>query len=127
MIYGVGIDMELISRIEKSIEQFDHAFLKKIYTPVEIAYCSSKGKPSQHFAARFAAKEAFAKAIGTGWQAQFRWLDVEVVNDQLGKPSIRLYNELANYFSSYILHLSLSHTADSVAAVVVVEQSNIQT
>ena len=127
MIYGVGIDIEMISRIEKSIERFEDAFLDKIYTPVEIAYCKSKGKPSQHFAARFAAKEAFAKAIGTGWQAQFHWLDVEVVNDPLGKPSIQLYNELAKYFSSYTLHLSLSHTADSVAAVVIVEHINIQT
>lgn len=124
MIYGVGIDIEKVSRVKEVIERWDDAFIKRIFTENEQAYCTSKGNPSQHFAARFAAKEAFSKAIGTGWGGHFRWLDVEVINDSSGKPCLFLHNEFKKYFSSYNLNLSLSHTSDYAAAIVVVEERN---
>lgn len=126
MIRGIGIDIEMISRIADVMKRWDTAFLERIFTQRERDYCVTKGNPPQHFAARFAAKEAFSKAIGTGWTGQFHWTDVEVENDETGKPSLQLHGELEKYLSTSFLHLSLSHTADYVAAVVVVEHVNNQ-
>jgi holo-[acyl-carrier protein] synthase len=124
MISGIGIDIEMISRVASVLEQWSDAFVEKVFTGQEKKYCMEKGNPPQHLAARFAAKEAFAKAIGTGWGGVFRWRDVEVINDEFGKPSIRLHKELAKHLQHASVHLSLSHTADYVAAVVVIENNH---
>lgn len=121
MIKGVGIDAIEIERIERVIAQWDQHFLRKIFTPREIAYCKSKPNTIQHFAVRFAAKEAFAKAIATGWRSAFRWQDVEIENDLAGKPKIVLHGRLEQQFSLAAVHLSLSHTHTNAVAVVVLE------
>ncbi len=121
MIKGIGVDVVDITRLERVAEEWQHRFLRKIFTPLEITYCESKPMPIQHFAVRFAAKEAFAKAIATGWNHAFRWHDVEIENDVTGKPIIKLHGKLEQVFFPNIIHLSLSHTRTSAVAVVVLE------
>jgi holo-[acyl-carrier protein] synthase len=121
MIKGIGVDTIEIDRIGRVIKQWDRHFLRKIFTPREIAYCQSKPNTIQHFAVRFAAKEAFAKAIATGWRSTFRWQDVEIENDLAGKPKIVLHGKLEQQFSLAAVHLSLSHTHTSAVAMVVLE------
>ncbi len=121
-ILGIGIDIEEIARFDTLIGAWGGRFEVKVFTEKEIRYCRDKILPAQHFAARFAAKEAFSKAIGTGWRGQFSWKDVEVWNDESGKPSFTLHNSLLEQFGTMNFHLSLSHSAAYVAAMVVVQQ-----
>src|ERR1039458_3542940 len=89
MIYGIGTDIIEVSRIEKVMGR-EIGFRDKIYTPGEIEYCETKKNKYQHYAARFSAKEAFLKAIGTGWRFGLRFADIDVYHDEYGKPLIRL-------------------------------------
>lgn len=123
-VLGIGIDIEEIARFETLTKEWGLRFEKKVYTDEEIRYCSGKTRPPQHFAARFAAKEAFSKAIGTGWTGAFRWTDVEVRNDEAGKPSFILYNSLAERFGDLNIQLSLSHSGAYVAAMVIIQSSD---
>jgi holo-[acyl-carrier protein] synthase len=88
---------------------------------MEVTYCKTRKKPYIHFAARFAAKEAVAKAMRTGWSGAFHWRDIEVVNDQSGAPHILLSREVAKALEQCVVHLSLSHTDTTVVALVVLE------
>jgi holo-[acyl-carrier protein] synthase len=123
-ILGIGIDIEEIARFETLTEQWGLRFERKLFAEDEILYCSGKIRPPQHFAARFAAKEAFSKAIGTGWTGAFRWTDVEVRNDEAGKPSFILHNSLAEQFGGMNIHLTLSHSGAYVAAVVIIQNND---
>jgi holo-[acyl-carrier protein] synthase len=89
MIKGIGVDLVEIGRVRKLLEQ-DNGFVERIFTAREIGYCEGKYFKAQHYAARFTAKEAFFKALGTGFRDGMSWQDVEVENDALGKPRIRL-------------------------------------
>lgn len=121
MVEGVGIDIVEISRIQRSIEDYGDLFTDKVFTQKEKAYCSDKPLPYQHFAARFAAKEAFSKATGTGWDDSFAWQEVEVTNELSGKPNLRLAGLALQNFGKKRIFLSLSHSGDYVTAVVVIE------
>jgi len=122
MIVGIGVDIVEIRRIEAALERYGQHFLRRIFTEVEQAYCESFGRErALHYAARFAAKEAFSKAIGTGMRFPCRWRDISVVNGHLGKPELQLSGELARRYARYCFHLSLSHTASHAVAVVVAE------
>lgn len=121
MIKGIGIDLVDIDRFAETLERDEGSFVKKIFTDNETAYCKSKPNPVQHFAARFAAKEALAKAVKTGWSGVFRWKDVEVVNDPAGAPDVILHNELKDALKNASVHLSISHSDTAVTAVVVIE------
>ncbi len=121
MILGIGVDMVDIERIRASVERYGESFTGKLFTDHEIAYCSGKALPAQHYAARFAAKEAFSKAIATGWAGTFQWKDVEVVNDDMGKPSFRLYGPTAEQFAARSIMLSITHTETSAAAFVIIQ------
>jgi len=89
-VVGIGTDIVECLRIAKMIERHGELFIDRVYTPREIAYCSSRKAATQHYAGRWAAKEAVLKALGTGWVRGISWRDVEVRNDQNGKPSIAL-------------------------------------
>ena len=89
-IIGLGNDLVDIRRIEKSLERRGERFKKRIFTDAEIDYCEAKGNPAANFAKRFAAKEACAKALGTGFAEGVYWKDMCVVNDELGKPTMVL-------------------------------------
>ena len=120
---GIGCDLADVERIEKAITR--KGFKERVYTPEEIAYCTgSRGDKAQSYAARFAAKEAFLKAIGTGLRGKGQLTEIYVVNDDLGKPELKV----TGYYASHIakmgvkkIHLTLSHTATTAMAVVVLE------
>jgi holo-[acyl-carrier protein] synthase len=121
MIQGVGVDVVDVERIKAILAEQGSAFIDRVFTETETAYCRSKQNPEQHFAARFAAKEAFSKAMQTGWSGVFRWKDVEVVNEPSGAPRILLYKEVAQSLGKSRVHLSLSHTENTVVALAVIE------
>ena len=124
MIYGIGTDIIEVSRIAKVMER-DIGFREKIFSEGEIAYCEKMKNKYQHYAARFSAKEAFMKALGTGWRDGIRFVEIEVVHDPLGKPLILLSGkakELAEKAGMGEIHVSLSHVKEIASAVVVVEK-----
>ena len=122
MISGIGIDIIQNNRIRESIERFGSRFLNRIYTETEIAYCNGCADPAIHFAARFAAKEAAFKALGTGWAAGVKWKDVEVQRLASGKPELLLHGhalERALGMGATKFHVSLTHDQLMSCAVVV--------
>ena len=121
MVRGIGVDIIEIDRIQHSIESIGDAFLAKVFTPTEVVYCNGKARRYQHFAARFAAKEALSKALSTGWAGEFRWKDVEVTNDTSGQPRISLHGTLRERLAGAIVMLSMSHSESHVVAMVIIE------
>ncbi len=123
MIYGIGIDLIEVERVKKSIEKIS-GFKEKIFTSKEISYCESKSRKFEHFAARFAAKEAYFKAIGTGWRNGLAFNEIEVVNDILGKPEMRFNgkaDELSRKKKFKSVNVSISHIKETASAVVIIE------
>lgn len=125
MIAGIGTDMIEISRIQLSIDQFGERFLHRVFTPGEIAYCQRKKKhAAESFAARFAAKEAGAKALGTGISRGITWKEIEVQREPSGRPTLHLTGraqERARELAIARLSLSLTHSRDLALAVVIAE------
>jgi holo-[acyl-carrier protein] synthase len=121
MITGIGIDVVQNDRIRDSIERFGERFLKRIYTEGEMEYCKNCVHPEIHYAARFAAKEAAFKAIGTGWAAGVKWKDVEVVRLKSGQPELHLHGEaLAHATSAGAKRFFVSLTHDQLVSCAVV-------
>jgi holo-[acyl-carrier protein] synthase len=126
MIYGIGTDIIEVSRIHAVMEK-DIGFRDKIFTSGEIIYCETKRHKYENYAARFSAKEAFMKAIGTGWRFGIRFADIEVYHDEFGKPLIRLYGkaeELGKIEGISKIHVSLSHVKEMAIAIVTVEKED---
>jgi holo-[acyl-carrier protein] synthase len=124
MITGIGIDVVQNDRIRDSIEKYADRFVNRIYTEGEREYCKHSANPALHYAARWAAKEAAFKALGTGWAAGVKWKDVEVERLASGKPELRLHGEalaLAARMGVTRLHVSLTHDQLISCAVVVFE------
>lgn len=124
MILGVGTDLAETDRIRKAVERYGTRFLDRVYTPGEIAYVESKANRWERYAARFAAKEAGMKAIGTGWRRGVRWRDFEVANAPSGRPDLKLDGvaaEVAARMGVRRISLSLTHTAALAMAVVILE------
>ena len=124
MIYGIGVDLVEIDRMERAITRSGPRLVERLYTADERAYCSAKRLPSPCFAARFACKEAFLKALGTGLRKHMRWRDIEVRRDPLGKPFLHLHGYLRERCADAgirHIHLSLSHSAGHAIAQVVLE------
>lgn len=126
MILGTGVDLAEVDRIRHSIERFGDAFLRRIYTEREIAYVERKQNRFERYAARFAAKEAAMKALGTGWRRGVRWVDLEVANLPSGRPTLLLHGEcraIADQLGVTAISLSLTHTAATALAFVIFEGS----
>ncbi len=124
MIRGIGVDIVKVDRIEQAVERWGYRFLKRIFTTAEIERCQQRARPAQCLALRFAAKEAFAKALGLGMRKGLRWRDIEVVHDHLGKPDLLLHNQaqrLLEAVEASRTWLSLSDERESALAVVVLE------
>ncbi|MDW8131801.1 MAG: holo-ACP synthase, partial [Bryobacterales bacterium] len=122
MIVGCGVDVVEVGRMRRAGERFGRRLLERIFTPAEIAYVERKKNRWERYAARFAAKEAGMKAIGTGLRGGVRWKDFEVSNAASGKPTLRLHGaagRIASRLGVREVHLSLTHTRDSAAAVVI--------
>jgi holo-[acyl-carrier protein] synthase len=119
---GLGIDLVSVARFRTSVEDGGQAFLDRVFTPEEQQDCLRRKHPHPSLAARFAAKEAVMKALGTGWSAGVRFRDIEVASDEAGVPRLRLHGraaELADAADFGELRVSLSHTDEQATAVVV--------
>jgi len=124
MIVGTGIDIAEVPRVAESIERFGERFLRRVFTEDEIRYCDSKANRAERYAARFAAKEAAMKALGTGWNHGVRWRDVEVFRKPGSRPTIRFHGkaaEIAAHLGAKNIALSLSHTPAHAIANVILE------
>ena len=124
MIVGTGVDIAEVPRIAAAIERFGDRFIQRIYTDDEIRYCESKANKAERYAARFAAKEAAMKAIGTGLRGGITWHDVEVTREPSGRPTLTFHGvaaEVAARLGMKRAHLSLSHTVDHAIAHVILE------
>jgi holo-[acyl-carrier protein] synthase len=124
MILGVGTDLAEVERIGRSVERFGDRFLTRVYTPRERVYAMAKANWAQRLAARFAAKEAGMKAIGTGLSRGVSWQHLEVVNEPSGRPTLHLHAEAlkrANALGVKRISISLTHTRDLAFAVVILE------
>lgn len=124
MIFGTGIDVVDITRFERFVRENNDALFNRLFTDRERDYCSARKRSAQHYALRFAAKEAFLKALGTGLRDGLSWRDMEVVNDPAGKPELKLFGRAAELFRQNGLarsFLSLSHDGNVAVASVILD------
>jgi holo-[acyl-carrier protein] synthase len=126
MIYGVGVDLVRVDRIEAALRRHGERFLQRIFTPQEIAHCQGKARPASHFALRFAAKEAFSKALGVGLRrGGIHWREVEVIHTRLGKPELNISGRAARLCREAGIqnsHLTLTDEDNHAIAVVILER-----
>jgi holo-[acyl-carrier protein] synthase len=125
MIVGTGIDIAEVPRMAQAIERFGQRFLARVFTEGEIRYCDSKANRIERYAARFAAKEAGMKALGTGWSHGVRWRDIEVLRQPGGRPTLAFHGragEFASRLGVVNVALSLTHTAGEAMAQVILEK-----
>ena len=125
MIVGSGVDLCEVARVKKALEaEHGQRFKERVYTAGEIAYAQRRAHPYERYAARFAAKEAGMKALGTGWRGGVTWKDFEVANLPSGRPTLKLHGkaaELAEKLGVRNIALSMTHTAEQAMAVVTME------
>jgi holo-[acyl-carrier protein] synthase len=124
MILGTGVDIAEVPRIRETIERFGDRFLRRIFTDGEIRYCERKARRFESYAARFAAKEAGMKALGTGWSRGVRWRDIEVVRPKGQRPTIQFHGEaaaIAAKLGTKNIALSITHTSQEALAHVILE------
>ena len=124
MIVGLGLDIAEVDRMEVAIGRHGAPFLERLFTPREVAYCESHKNRFERYAARFAAKEAAMKALGTGWSRGVRWRDIEVSNEPGGKPTLRLEGvaaEFAGRLGVKTISLSITHSGNLALAQVIFE------
>ncbi len=124
MIIGLGVDLAEVSRVRAAIERRGQAFLRRVYTEREIAYCEKHRNNFERYAGRFAAKEAAMKALGTGWSNGVRWVDIEVARMASSKPTLALHGAtlaIAERIGVKNISLSITHTGDWAFAEVIFE------
>lgn len=124
MIYGIGTDIIEVERIRRALSR-DNGLKEKLFTTAEQLYCEDKAICYQHYAARFAAKEAFLKALGTGFRNGMALKEIIIGNDALGKPMIKVEGKVAEHCVSLgitAMHLTLSHVKEMAVAFVVLEK-----
>jgi holo-[acyl-carrier protein] synthase len=124
LIVGLGVDIAEVERIKGAIERHGKTFLQRVYTPQEIAYCEGFKNKFERYAGRFAAKEAAMKALGTGWRRGVRWVDLEVVREKSGRPTMHLAGEagkIAKQLGVKHIALSITHTDEQALAQVIFE------
>jgi holo-[acyl-carrier protein] synthase len=122
MVLGIGTDIIEVARVAKSIDS--QGFIDKVFSSAEISYCEPKINKAEHYAVRFAAKEAFGKALGTGFRGDINFTEIEILNDELGKPYVQTSGKTQSFISQRNvanIHISLSHTKEMALAMVVLE------
>lgn len=127
MIAGLGIDIVEVERVAEKIEK-DNGFRELVFSAREIAYCESKTHKHEHYAARFAAKEAFFKALGTGWLNGTAFNEVEIINNSQGKPEIALLgitNDTVSALGNFSITVALTHIQSTASAVVILETNMV--
>jgi holo-[acyl-carrier protein] synthase len=125
VIVGSGVDLCEVGRIKDAITRHGRRFLERIYTDREIAYAERKANRYERYAARFAAKEAGMKALGTGWHGGVRWRDFEVINLPSGRPTLQVHGKAAEYAQKLgvaNISLSITHTSSQAMALVILEK-----
>lgn len=123
MVIGIGIDIVEVRRISRALQGGDE-MANRVFTENELVYCRARKNQFQHFAGRFAAKEAALKALGTGWQEGIRWKDVEVMADKLGKPLLKFHRRAKEFFDAsgaQEAHLTITHAKEYAVAAVVLD------
>jgi holo-[acyl-carrier protein] synthase len=123
MILGTGIDIIEVERVAFRVGR-DNGFKEFVFSKDEMSYCDAKASPFEHYAARFAAKEAFLKAVGRGWDTGLQWNEIEIVNEKNGKPSLRITGTTEQMLAPMgirTIHLSLSHLKSIATAIVILE------
>lgn len=125
MLQGLGTDIIEIDRIEKVFSRYGQKFLDRIFTVSEQEYCLKYHNPVQHYAGRFAAKEAIVKALGTGISKEVNWTDIEILNNKQGKPQVYLSAKARRLFSDPVILISISHSKKYATAVAVVEKLGV--
>lgn len=120
-IKGIGTDIIEIDRIEKILNRYGQKFLDRLFTVEEQKYCQKHRNFCQHFAGRFAAKEAVAKALGTGISKNIIWTDIEIINNEQGKPQVYLSQKIRNEYCDPTIHLSISHAKKYAVATAILE------
>lgn len=128
MIVGSGVDLCEVTRIKDAIERHGRRFLERVYTDREIAYAERKANRYERYAARFAAKEAGMKALGTGWHGGVRWRDFEVINLPTGRPTLQFHGKAAEYARKLEvgnISLSITHTSVQAMAMVILEKESL--
>jgi holo-[acyl-carrier protein] synthase len=124
LIFGTGIDIIEVDRVGKQVAE-NKGFREQIFTAREIKYCEARRSKAQNYAVRFAAKEAFFKALGTGWRCGLAWNEVEVINNRLGKPEMIVHGKVKKYTGKKKIsgiHVSLSHINNFANAFVIIEK-----
>jgi holo-[acyl-carrier protein] synthase len=124
MIIGLGVDLAEVNRLRAAIERRGEAFLHRVYTEREIAYCERHRNRFERYAGRFAAKEATMKALGTGWSHGVRWVDIEVARLATGKPTLALHGAtlgIAEHLGVKNITVSITHSGDWAFAQVIFE------
>jgi holo-[acyl-carrier protein] synthase len=124
LIVGLGVDIAEVQRVQAAIERRGTPFLRRVYTPKEIEYCERFKNKFERYAGRFAAKEAAMKALGTGWRNGVRWVDIEVLREKSGRPTIALSGEsakIADRLGVKWISLSITHTETQALAQVIFE------
>jgi holo-[acyl-carrier protein] synthase len=127
MIYGIGVDIVRINRVEKIIQRWGDRFVDRVFTSTEAEICYNRSNSDSAFALRFAAKEAFSKAIGLGMKEGIKWREIEVFNYQSGKPGLRLHGasfQICHQANITGIHLSLSDEGEYCIAMVVLEKGD---
>jgi len=124
MIKGIGVDSTELARIARVYAEYGDKFLDRIYAPEEQAYALRYADPVPRLAARFAAKEACMKALGTGWNDGVRWRDIVVVNTTMGKPEMRVFGRAKHYLDKLdasSIHVSITHSHEAATVIVIFE------
>jgi holo-[acyl-carrier protein] synthase len=124
MIVGLGVDITEVDRMEGAIARRGRAFLERLFTPAEIRYCEKHRNRAERFAGRFAAKEAAMKALGTGWARGVRWVDIEVVREPSGKPTLKLSGAtraIADQLGVKNIAVTITHDGNTALAQVIFE------
>ena len=123
MIKGTGIDIVEVGRIDRLLAK-GKLFTEKVFSQMECDYCEKQGVPAQSYAGKFAVKEAFLKAIGTGWRGEIVLHEIQTINDELGKPNLEIIGKSKDAIPDLhkaILHVSISHTDQYAVAMVIIE------
>ncbi|HDQ99930.1 MAG TPA: holo-[acyl-carrier-protein] synthase [candidate division WOR-3 bacterium] len=124
-VFGLGIDLCNVPRIRAALARFPARFRNRVFTPAEVAFCDARTDPATSYAARFAAKEAFAKALGTGLRGLIGWREIEIRDNERSRPTIGVTGRAAARLAGRPVHLSITHLPEYAAAVVVIEEETV--
>jgi len=120
-VFGIGIDLVSVARVRAALERYPKRFRNRVFTPDEVRFCETLGDKYPSYAGRFAAKEAFSKALGTGLRGAIGWTEIDVCDNERSRPTIRVSGRAEQILAGRKTHLSISHLSDYATAIVVIE------